>query len=316
MKVRVVLYTVIVFVSTITVMKSSYSKRERFEAFPDSVSVESNVYAHKSPVIPRNLTFAGEKVPVHFYDVRERLDRELLVNKYWHSSTFQLIKRAHRFFPVIEKILKEEGMPDDLKYLAVAESGLQNVVSPSGAAGFWQFLRGSASDFGLEVNGEIDERYHLEKATRAACKYLKWNYEKFGTWSMSAAAYNYGRSAIIKQIDRQACSNYYDLLLPDETERYVFRLIALKMILSEPGKYGFNLNNNDLYVPIETMGVQVDVPVTNLAEFASQYDCSYRMLKEFNPWLRENYLKHTDKKRYEIQIPRKHFRELYDHLTY
>lgn len=317
MKFKIVLITTIVFVSFVIFVKAVYKPVENSILVDErSSSVEKGAYSVKAHEIPTKLTYAGEQVPVHFYDVRERLDKELLVNKYWHSSTFQLIKRANRFFPVIEKILKEEGLPDDLKYLAVAESGLQNVVSPSRAAGFWQFLKGAANDFGLEVNNEIDERYHLEKATRAACKYLKWNYEKFGSWTLSAAAYNYGRSAVIRQMERQSCSNYYDLLLPDETERYMFRLIALKMILSNPQKFGFNLRENDLYAPIETTGIQITVPVDDLAKFAAKHGISYRMFKEFNPWLRENYLKKVNKKQYEVQIPRKHFRELYDHLTY
>lgn len=317
MKFKIIFFTTIVFVVFVVLVKMFYKPSEDNSlTVGQKPQVEKKGYLIKAPDIPTNLTFAGEQVPVHFYDVRERLDRELLVNKYWHSATFQLIKRANRFFPIIEKILKEEGIPDDIKYLAVAESGLQNVVSPSGAAGFWQFLKGAAADFGLEVNNEIDERYHLEKATRAACKYLKWNYEKFGSWALSAAAYNYGRSAVIRQMERQSCSDYYDLLLPEETERYVFRLIALKLILSQPQKFGFNLRESDLYAPIETHTVSVDVPIDNLSDFATSHGLSYRMLKEFNPWLRENYLKKVKQKQYEVQIPRKHFRELYDHLTY
>jgi membrane-bound lytic murein transglycosylase D len=193
---------------------------------------------------------------------------------------------------------------------------LQNVVSPSGAAGFWQFLKGAARDFNLEVNSVVDERYHLEKATRAACQYMKWNYEKFGSWALAAAAYNYGRSSVIRQMDRQKCSNYYDLLLPEETERYVFRLIAMKLILSNPHNFGFNLSQSDLYPPIRTQKQMVDVPISDLAEFAQEHGMSYRMLKEFNPWLRENYLKNVKKPSYELLIPHKHFRNQYDHLTY
>jgi hypothetical protein len=314
MKIKIVIITLLILAGALWLLKitigdSTAKKTEKHKQTIISTSL-------KPAKIPNELYFAGEKVPVHYYDVRERLDRELLVNNYWHSSTFLLIKKANRYFPTIEKILKEEAVPEDLKYIAVAESGLANVVSPSRAAGFWQFLKGAARDFDLEVNSEVDERYHLEKATRAACRYMKWNYEKYKSWPMAAAAYNYGRTNINKQIERQQCDNYYDLLLPEETERYVFRLIALKLILENPKKYNFELSENDLYQKIETKTIKVNYPISNLAEFAAKHEISYRMLKEFNPWLRENYLTNKGNKTYEIKIPRKHSRHQYDHLTY
>lgn len=315
MKIKTVLITAIILVATLWAIKSNFNKVKPIEKQQTEKTLHKK-YSVSPADIPTQLVFAEETVPVHFYDVRERLDRELLVNKFWHSSTFQLIKRANRYFPVIEKILKEEGVPEDFKYLAVAESGLQNAVSPSGAAGFWQFLKGAARDFKLEVNREVDERYHLEKATRAAAKYLKWNYEKFGTWTMSAAAYNYGRTNTLRQIDRQDFENYYDLLLPEETERYVFRLIALKLILSNPEEYGFILEENELYAPIKTRDVKITGAIKDFAVFAKTHDISYRMLKEFNPWLRENYLQNRRNKTYNIKIPEKHFRHQYDHLSY
>lgn len=314
MKIKIVTITLLILAGALWLLKitigdSTAKKTEKRKQTIISTSL-------KPAKIPNELYFAGEKVPVHYYDVRERLDRELLVNNYWHSSTFLLIKKANRYFPTIEKILKEEGVPEDLKYIAVAESGLANVVSPSRAAGFWQFLKGAARDFDLEVNSEVDERYHLEKATRAACRYMKWNYEKYKSWPMAAAAYNYGRTNINKQIERQQCNNYYDLLLPEETERYVFRLIALKLILENPKKYNFELSENDLYQEIETKIIKVDYPISNLAEFAAKHEISYRKLKEFNPWLRENYLTNKGNKTYEIKIPKKHSRHQYNHLTY
>ncbi len=313
---KTILITLIFFVAGLVLLKKlTTTHTQQISKYNKSIP-QKGVYSVKPAQIPSQLTFAGEKVPIKYYDVRERLDRELLVNKYWHSSTFQLIKRANRYFPTIEKILKEEGVPDDFKYLAVAESGLQNAISPAGAVGFWQFLRGAARDFNLEVNSEVDERYHLEKATRAACKYMKWNYKKFGSWAMSAAAYNFGRSNTLKQMKRQDCKNYYDLLLPEETERYVFRLIALKMILSNPEKHGFNLHKNDLYPKIKTRTVEITSSVKNFATFAEKYGISYRMLKEFNPWLRENYLTNRRNKTYKIKIPEKHFRHRYNHLSY
>jgi membrane-bound lytic murein transglycosylase D len=314
MKIKIVLITLLLLTGALWLAKSSINPQK--EHTLEKISEKQHAESFRPAKIPNSLYFAGEKVPVKYYDVRERLDRELLVNKFWHSSTFLLIKKANRYFPLIEKILKEENVPDDLKYIAVAESGLANVVSPSRAAGFWQFLKGAARDFNLEVNNEIDERYNIEKATRAACKYMKWNYEKFGSWAMAAAAYNYGRTAISKQIERQQCENYYDLLLPEETERYVFRLIAIKMILENPAKYNFQIAKNDLYQEIETKTVIIDHPIENLAEFAAKYDISYRMLKEFNPWLRENYLTNKQNKTYEIKIPVKHARHQYDHLSF
>ncbi len=313
---KTVIISIVIFVAVLISLKSITNNAKPQTNHNDILPDKKGAYTVKPAQIPNQLTFAGEEVPVKYYDVRERLDRELLVNKYWHSSTFQLIKRAHRYFPTIEKILNEEGIPDDFKYLAVAESGLQNAISPAGAVGFWQFLAGAARDFNLEVNNEVDERYHLEKATRAACKYIKWNYEKFGSWSMSAAAYNFGRTNTLKQIKRQKCTNYYDLLLPEETERYVFRLIALKMILSNPEKHGFNLDGSDIYPKIKTRTLEINGSVKNLADFAQKHGISYRMLKEFNPWLRENYLTNRRKKTYEIKIPEKHFRHRYNHLSY
>jgi len=314
MKIKIVIITLLVLAGALWLFK--YLHKNDSQHIVSRKPIEYKKQGFTPAKIPAKLFFAGEEVPVHYYDVRERLDRELLVNKYWHSSTFLLIKRANRYFPLIEKILQEEGIPDDLKYIAVAESGLDNVVSPSRAAGFWQFLKGAARDFDLEVNEEVDERYNLEKATRAACRYMKWNYEKYGSWSLAAAAYNYGRTNINKQIERQQCESYYDLLLPDETERYVFRLIAIKMILEDPAKYNFIIEHNDLYEPIDTYSITIDHGIKNLAEFAKEHGISYRMLKSFNPWLRDNYLTNKRGKTYEIKIPVKHSRDQSDHMSY
>lgn len=314
MKFKIVLITLLILTGALWLIKSSISNKRKHNIEEEAPAQMANGF--KAAKIPSSLYFAGERVPISNYDVRERLDRELLVNKFWHSSTFLFIKRAHRYFPVIEKILREENVPEDIKYIAIAESGLTNVVSPSGASGFWQFLKGAAKDFNLEVNNEVDERYNLEKATRAACKYMKWNYEKFGSWTMAAAAYNFGRTNISKQIERQHCKNYYDLLLPEETERYVFRLIAIKMIIEDPAKYNFHIEENDLYKAIQTNTVIVDYPIKDMANFAAKYDISYRMLKAFNPWLRENYLTNTKNKTYKIKVPVKHARHQYDHLSF
>ena len=262
-----------------------------------------NVYALP---IPAYLEFAGEPVPIQDPDIRERFDRELLVNTYWQSNSLLMIKRAHKYFPIIEPLLKKHGIPDDFKYLAVAESGLDNVNSPAGASGFWQILKGTAREYGLEVNDYVDERYNLEMATEVAAEYLKNSKEKFGSWTMAAAAYNAGNGGVSKQIDRQkAANNYYDLLLNSETSRYVFRILAFKEILTNPRKYGFNFRDKDLYSKIPTYTVKVDTAVTDFADFAKQFAISYKILKIHNPWLRDTYLRNASKKEYYIKIPEK-----------
>lgn len=252
--------------------------------------------------MPDNLTFMGETVPIHNFDTRESLDRELQVNRLWHSQTILMLKRANRYFPIIEPILKENGVPDDLKYIAVIESSLTNVVSPSGAKGFWQFLGGTAKDFGLEVNDEVDERYNLEKATLAAIGYFKQMKEKFGSWTMSAASYNIGRAGLLKQVSLQKCDNYYDLILGEETERYIFRAIAIKQIMENPELYGFAMPKDELYQPIPFSVVTVDSTIADMADFAFEHGTNYKMLKLMNPWLRSTKLTNPKRKSYQIKI--------------
>lgn len=273
--------------------------------FRDKVTIQN--FRISSVDIPEDITFAGEKVPVDLFYVRESLDKELTVNTYWHSSTLLLMKRSSRFFPFIEPILKANGIPDDFKYISLIESGLENVTSPAGAVGFWQFLKGTAKEYGLEVNKEVDERYHLEKATEAACRYFNKVYSDYQDWTLVAAAYNAGKRGINRQIDRQKQENYYDLLLNDETERYIFRVLAMKTIFENPEKYGFHLKEGDLYPPIPTRNVTVDSAVSNWADFANHFNINYRLLKEFNPWLRQPYLKNRGKKTYYVKIPEKEF---------
>lgn len=259
---------------------------------------------YKSVEIPDTLYFAGEEIPIRRFDVRESLDRELLVNSYFHSQTIRFIKLVPRYFPIIEPILKEKGIPDDFKYLAVAESNLDpKAVSPAGAVGFWQFMRGTAGDYGLEVNNEVDERYHVEKATRAACDYLLDSYRKNGTWTLVAAAYNSGNNYVATQMERQKSRNYFDLLLGEETDRYMYRIIALKLVLENPEKYGFRILESEKYPLIETREVEVTGPVNNFAGFAGEHGISYRMLKYFNPWLRDIRLTNAGRKKYLIKIP-------------
>ena len=263
----------------------------------------SETYAIKALKIPSNLTFAGEKVPTELYDIKERMDRELLVNTCWQSNGLLLIKKAHKYFPLIEPMLKKYGIPDDFKYLAVAESGLENNSSPAGAAGFWQFLKSSAKEYGLEVNQNVDERYNLEKATRIAAEYLKKSKERFGTWTLAAAAYNAGNARIARNLKRQQVDNYYDLLLNNETARYVFRIVALKEVLSYPKKYGFEFDEEDLYELPNTQIVEVDTVITNIASFAKAFNTNYKELKLHNTWLRENKLNNKSRKLYQIKIP-------------
>lgn len=255
--------------------------------------------------IPEDLVFAGEEVPQEDPEILERIDREFLVNTYWQSNALLLMKRAHKYFPVIEPILAKNGIPDDFKYLAVAESGLQNVVSPAGAAGFWQIMKATGREYGLEVNDNVDERYHLEKATEAACKYLKRYREKYGSWTLAAAAYNTGTGSIDKFMNIQQVGDYYDLLLGEETGRYVFRILAIKEILSHPDKYGYVVEKEDLYNNVPTFQVEVDTPVANFADFARQYEINYKILKRHNPWLREPHLNNASGKKYQMAIPLK-----------
>lgn len=255
------------------------------------------------PSIPQELEFCGEKVPLSDFDVSERIERELLVNVHWSSATILYLKRAHRWFPIIEPILKNHGIPNDFKYLAIIESGLTNVISPAGAAGFWQLMPPVAKTYGLEVNDKVDERFNLEKSTVAACKYLKEAYSKYGSWTMAAASYNFGMNGIDKQIGRQKSKSYYNLFLVEETNRFVFRLLSIKEIFSDPWKYGFALSEEELYKPIKKRKVAVKKEVKDLASFAFEQGINYKILKIFNPWLRDNTLPNSSGKTYYIEIP-------------
>jgi membrane-bound lytic murein transglycosylase D len=263
--------------------------------------VANKTYAVK---IPESLSFAGEQVPLTDYNVKERLDREMLINTYWHSSTIYLFKQANRYFPIIEPLLKENNIPEDFKYLALAESGLQNLVSPSNAVGVWQFIKATGKSYDLEITTEVDERYHLEKATIAACRYLKGAHEMFGgDWTMAAASYNMGMENLQKVQKKQQVKSYYDIHLNTQTSRYVFRILAFKEIFENPVKYGFMLDEDDLYQPIGFKTVMVDSALNDLATFAIIQGTNYKTLRLLNPWLRRGYLKNVNRKRYEIKLP-------------
>jgi len=254
--------------------------------------------------IPDKISFAGEEMPIDHFDVKEALDRELLSNAYFHSQTIRYIKLAPRYFPVIEPILKEKGVPDDFKYLALAESGMNpRAVSPAGAVGFWQFLSSTAKEYGLEVNNEVDERYHIEKSTNAFCAYLRESYNKNGSWTLAAASYNGGMARVQRQMERQKMDDYYNLLFVDETQRYVFRIVALKLILENPEQYNFVIEEKDKYPLIKVREVEINGPVSNFADFAIENGISYKMLKDFNPWLRDDKLTNAARKKYKINIP-------------
>ena len=253
--------------------------------------------------IPNVMTFAGERVPLQDTDVRERLDREIHVNTYWHSNMLLMIKKANRFFSEIEPLLKKYNLPDDFKYLAVAESGLDNVTSHAGASGFWQFMKATGKEYGLEINNYVDERYNLELATKVAAQYLINSKELFGSWTNAAAAYNAGNAGITKQMKRQDATDYYSLLLNSETGRYVFRILAFKEILSNPEKYGFYVDQQDLYQAIPTKTIIIETPIEDFAKFAKQQGINYKILKIHNPWLRDTYLKNVSGKAYSIKIP-------------
>ncbi len=256
-----------------------------------------------SPKIPDNITIFGEAVPLENFEVYERVEREILVNTYWHSATMLAIKRASRWFPVIEPILKENNIPDDFKYLAVVESNLENVVSPAGATGFWQFIKSASKQYGLEVNDEVDERYDVEKSTAAACKYLQTAYKMFGNWTMSASSYNAGISGIDKWSGLQKSTNYWNLVLSSETSRYVSRIIAMKLIMEDPNVYGYNLYEQDLYQPLKYREVELKTSVENFADYAAALGINYKTLKLYNPWLRDTLLKNKSGIVYKIKVP-------------
>lgn len=296
-----VLLSVLVVIGFELFTYSSDDHKTEDENFQSKFNEDYRVYSLN---IPEKMTFCGEEVPLYDQDVFERLDRELLVNTYWQSNSLLYHKRASKWFPVIEPILKKNGVPEDFKYLALIESGLMNVVSPAGATGFWQILKKTAQEYGLEVNANVDERYNLELATEAACKYLNEAHDKYNNWTLAAASYNMGMGGVNRQLKRQNADTYYDLLLNAETARYVFRIIAAKEIHEHPTKYGFHYRLKDLYQPPQTNTLVVDTAISDLPEFAEAQGVNYKILKIFNPWLRETHLNNKSGKRYEIQIPK------------
>jgi len=291
--------------STIAIAASSvlFVTSVSSETLP-SVVQTTEVSVFVSPTIPDALELAGERVPIDGFGVRESLDKELIVNTYRHSSTILYLKKSARWFPVIEEILKEEGVPNDFKYLAVIESGLSQVVSPAGASGFWQFMKKTAPEYGLEVSASVDERYDVEKSTRAACQYLKESYIRFGSWSLAAASYNMGQHGVEKCLDEQSVDNYWDLHLNSETGRYVYRMLAIKEVMSSPVTYGFHISSDGLYLPHDVREIEVSENISNLNDFALKNGSNLKEIKALNPWLRKGYLTVKPGKTYVISLPK------------
>ncbi len=269
----------------------------------DSTNVESMIHRVPTFEINKSIDFCGEGVPLYSQDILERFEREILKNAHWHSEMTILFKRTGKYFPLIERILEEENIPNDFKYLCIIESGLSNAVSPVGASGFWQIMKKTGTEYGLVVNKQVDERYHLEKSTRVACEYFKRAYKKFNSWTLAAASYNIGISGLARRLKKQKTENYYDLLLNSETSRYVFRILAVKQILTNPEAFSFTFNESEKYKPVPYHEVIVDTTVMDFAAWAENQDINYKMLKLFNPWLRGNSLRNRDSVKYAIKIP-------------
>lgn len=286
-----------------TILMSSTISDGNVNPKNNNIELYDTPYQVFQPTVPTKVWFADEKVPIEFFDVYESLDRELIINTYRHSSTILYVKRAKRYFPIIEPILQANGIPDDFKYLCVAESGLDHAISPAGATGFWQFMKTTGREYNLEVNNYIDERYNIIKTTSAACNYLNNAYKKFGNWTLAAVSYNMGMAGLQRRLDQQKVDNYWDLYLTPEPARYVYRIVALKIVMSNPELYGFNIPTEDLYHPINYYPIIVDTTINNLQEFALKFGINYKLLKIFNPWIRDTMLMNRSGKEYTLIIP-------------
>lgn len=298
------LAVIVVAVKSLSFFTYDYTDTDD-RSFREAFNKDYAIYALD---LPEDITLAGEFIPFEDPDIYERFDREMLVNTYWQSQSLLFFKRANRYFEIIEPILKEHNIPDDFKYLSLIESGFMNVVSPAGAVGFWQILKSTGKQYGLEINDQVDERYDVEKSTHAACKYLNEAYGNFDSWVLAAASYNMGISGVQKQLKRQNANNYFDLTLNSETARYVFRILAIKELMQNPKKYGFNFRKKDLYQPIPTETIILDSSVVDFGIWSKSVGINYRILKYHNPWLRQEYLKNSAGKSYSIKIPKKgHF---------
>lgn len=265
--------------------------------------IDSSVYKWYPPSLPEKMDFAGEAVPLERWEIRESFDRQILFNYYMQNNTIYILKHTRRYFPLIEERLKANGVPDDFKYLCVAESNLQHAISRSGAVGFWQFMDYTAPGYNLEISKDVDQRYHVAKATDAACKYIKLAYSKFGSWTAAAASYNCGQGGYEREAAFQQTKNYFDLFLREETSRYIFRILTFKYLMQNAEKMGFLLGEEDYYQPFKTRNITVSTSISNLAQFAIDNGSNYKMLKLLNPWLRSKSLAVKPGKSYTIQLP-------------
>lgn len=274
-----------------------------FKGRPERIEKIAVPGLYKAPALPDNMSFANEAVPLDRWEIKEQLDRELTYNYFQPQNVVYIIKLAERFFPQIEPILKANNIPDDFKYLCVAESNLQNLISKVGATGFWQFMAGTAPGYNLEVTGTVDERYHVIKSTEAACKYLKQAYSKFGNWTAAAASYNCGMGGYNQRAVQQGSNNYYDLVLPEETNRYIFRILTFKHLLSNADELGYDITGGYRYTDLKTRTINVNQNIPDLVSFARNNGTSYKVLKTLNPWLRDNSLSVKAGKSYQLVLP-------------
>ena len=303
----------LIFVCTVFIVyekghaKDNDETSQNIEMFDDSAKCtkSDNISSQIVKVIhaPEVLTFAGENVPLHYVDVAEALERELSQITYSHHSTLLTIRLSGRYFGIIDSILKAHDVPEDFKYLCVAESNLQNLISPANAVGFWQFLSATGKHYGLEINDEVDERYDIEKSTIAACRYLKDSYRKYNSWTLSAASYNTGMGNVDNAIENQQTNDYYNMILHVETSRYLFRILAYKIILSNPESYGFYVAEKDKFKSLKSYDIIINTPIKSIAEFAKNQGTNYKMIKILNPWLRKHTLSLKGKQSYKIKIP-------------
>ena len=297
-KLIIFIFLIVTLITGAIMFISSNNVENTEQQRPQVMSMTANVD------IPEKMMFAGETYVFDRYDKHERLDRELNSFTYFHSTTLLLIKNANRYFPIIEPILKQHGIPDDIKYLAVIESSLNpRAVSPMKAVGLWQFMPDTGRQFGLEVTAEVDERYHIEKSTVAACKYLKDAYRKYNSWSAAAMSYNGGQGRITSELRSQQADDALDLWLVEETTRYFYRILAMKLVFENPTQYGFIIRAHQLYKPIVFKDLHVSTSIPNLATFAKEQGLTYAQLKDFNSWLRSTSLTVRSGKSYTLQIP-------------
>jgi hypothetical protein len=293
----------IITISIIIIGSIAISFKDTGNTNERETNVKDTAVSIQTFKLPEEVYFAGEKMPLENFDTWESLEREILISAYRHSSTILIILKANRYLPMIEKVLKKNNLPDDLKYIVAAESEYSNLISPAGATGFWQIMPETGREEGMEINTVVDERYDIEKSTQFACDYLKKSFERYGNWTLAAASYNGGRAGIDEQIKIQKQNNYYDLLLNEETARYIFRIVAYKLIITDPVRYGFNLTKEDLYPELKYYEIKVDTAVADFSVFAEKFGTNYKMLKFLNPWLRKPYLTPKPGKEYLVKIP-------------